>query len=168
MDNTHFIEYNLLYRDVRCIGVNWGNNEFLLLHYGRKIRYKQKNEVHPTKDTDRILSVIDEFLGEFEKHQNINLPSYAQMKSMNHKNAYRGCEYRVNLLHDLWLSIEFQNESVISKDLDDVIRFAWETKNGFPIAAIKYTNSEEGYHAGIYFLKESAKGLSKVLANFQF
>ena len=104
-----------------------------------------------------------EFLSfEFPKYEDIvkaNKP-FLKVKS------YRGYEITVPVAENLYLNIECQNESVINKKNDDVLRFAWTNNAGFAIAQTRYANNEAGYLVGCAYLVQSAAEICEAFKQF--
>lgn len=93
--------------------------------------------------------------------------SYQQLCTSNDRSKYDGFTFKVNLTNDLYLLIKCRNNSVVFPHQEDDIKFAWCTKNEFPIASVAYLNCEAGYYAGIKFLMDTARQFEDALKNFQ-
>ena len=55
-------EYNLRYRDVTCLAVDWENDVFVLDYADRVYNFKPIRYISQSADTDHIRCVIDQFL----------------------------------------------------------------------------------------------------------
>lgn len=88
----------------------------------------------------------------------IIFPSYEEIVEKNDLSIYKGYELEIPVVHNLCIVIDCQNENNIFKNGEAIICFKWCTKrSGFPIAAIRYKNCEDGYYLGIKYLLETAE-----------
>lgn len=97
---------------------------------------------------------------------NINLPSYKEIVERNDLSKYKGYELIIPVVHNLVIVIDCQNENNIFPNGEPIICFKWCTKNGFPIAMIRYVNCEEGYYLGIKFLLDTATDFKNSFDDF--
>ena len=56
--------YDLEYKGVRCVEVNWEKQLFTLVVNGEKVVYQQPHYIESSADTDHIRIVIDLYLDE--------------------------------------------------------------------------------------------------------
>lgn len=80
--------------------------------------------------------------------------------------SYRGYEINVPVTEALFLTIECQNESVVNKKTENVLRFAWCNHAGFAVAQVRYVNSEAGYLMGCAYLLQAADEIRKTFEYF--
>lgn len=61
-------KYNLTYRGVKCVEVDWGRELFTFIVNNKTIKYKQQHYIESSADTDHIRSVIDEYINSIIKN----------------------------------------------------------------------------------------------------
>lgn len=82
------------------------------------------------------------------------------------RGEYKGHHVQVHVTDNLYLLIDCQNNSCVFSGSEDVIRFAWCTKNEFAISSVLYKNCEAGYLMGCAHLINSANEFKKHLEAF--
>ena len=110
--------------------------------------------------------------------KNITIPSWKEIEEKNNvfikEKKYKGYEIDIPLAVseaiglDLHILISCQNEQFIFKNnngekAENVLRFALCNRAGFAIASRRYVYCEEGYKAGIEYLKNAANVIKKSL-----
>jgi hypothetical protein len=105
-----------------------------------------------------------------EEFRSFKFPTWEEFKERNRtfleRGVYKGYSLRVNVSDNLYLLIDCQNESTIFPTNEDVIRFAWCTKNEFAVSSVKYANCEAGYLMGCAHLINSANEFKKCFEEF--
>ena len=105
-----------------------------------------------------------------EKIRQFKFPSWKEFSERNEsfleRQEYKGYHIQIPVSDNLYLLIDCQNESVVFPTNDNVIRFAWCTKNEFAITSVKYVNCEEGYLMGCAHLINMANEFSKSFEYF--
>jgi hypothetical protein len=66
-------DYNLKYKEVHCLSVDWDKKEFDFLYKKHLFKYKQECEINASADTDHIRMAIDMFLKHVDNDAIINL-----------------------------------------------------------------------------------------------
>lgn len=61
-DPAESTPYDLEYKGVRCVEVNWEKQVFTFVTNGKKVTYKQPNYIDSSADTDHIRMVIELYL----------------------------------------------------------------------------------------------------------
>lgn len=59
--------YDLEYKGIRCVEVNWEKGLFTLLVNGEKVVYEQPHYIESSADTDHIRIIIDLYLNELSQ-----------------------------------------------------------------------------------------------------
>ena len=76
-----------------------------------------------------------------EEFRTFKFPTWDEFQERNRsfleRGIYKGYSLQVNASDNLYLLIDCQNESVVFPTNEDVIRFAWCTKNEFAISSVK-------------------------------
>lgn len=105
-----------------------------------------------------------------EEFKKFKFPTWEEFQERNRsfleKGIYKGYSLQVNVSDNLYLLIDCQNESTVFPTNEDVIRFAWCTKNEFAISSVKYVNCEAGYLMGCAHLINMANEFKKCFEEF--
>lgn len=88
---SNWTPYNLEYRGVRCVWVDWENELFVFDIKGKETVYKQPHRIESSADTDHIRMVIELYLDE------------ATQKALNRKNVDDGNSAS---LHEIRVKVE--------------------------------------------------------------
>lgn len=97
-------------------------------------------------------------------------PTWDEMVERNRpfleRGEYKGYHLQVPVSDNLYLLIDCQNEACVFPNNENVIRFAWSTKNEFAITSVRYVNCEAGYLMGCAHLVNMANEFKKCFEEF--